>query len=241
MEKGFIVLSRAIFDSAIWRDNPHVLKLFIYLLGVARYKKTPKKYPHFEVNRGEILTSLNDISEDNEYFENKIKKWSRSKVSRMLQVLEEQGYITKLSDTYGTHLSICNYDHYQTLGNYVSNSDETGVKRLCNGSEHNSKQDKQDKQVKKEKKYSFVSDIPESLLKDFLKIRTAKKAPLTKTAWNGIIREAKKAGITTEEAVIISVERNWQGFNADWINKTSDKNNDNSHIDNFLEGYENES
>ena len=51
---------------------------------------------------------------------------------------------------------------------------------------------------------------------DFLKIRKAKKAPLTETAITGIRREAEKAGLTMTQAVTVSVERNWQAFKADW-------------------------
>lgn len=58
--------------------------------------------------------------------------------------------------------------------------------------------------------------IDEQLGDDFLKIRKAKKAPITKTALEGIEREAKAAGISVVDAVRICVERNWQGFKADW-------------------------
>lgn len=51
---------------------------------------------------------------------------------------------------------------------------------------------------------------------DFLKIRKAKKAPLTQTAIAGIQREADKAGLTIAEAITACVECNWQGFNAGW-------------------------
>ncbi len=68
--------------------------------------------------------------------------------------------------------------------------------------------------------------IDGQLAKDFLKIRKAKKAPLTQTALDGLGREAALAGISVEDAVRICVERNWQGFKADWLNnsKTSASN-----------------
>ncbi len=150
-----MLLARVIQDSAIWRDDPHVLKLFVYLIMEARFDSKPKKYHGFEVNRGEVLTSLHRISEDNEYFKNTVKTWSRAKVSRMLSKLEEQGYIDKLSDTYGTHISIRNYETYQQPSLYVSDSDETVVKHPCNGSETVVKTSKKGKEgtikVKKDK------------------------------------------------------------------------------------------
>lgn len=144
----YFLLSRNIFDSAIWRDDPHILKLFVYLLGNARHSNTPKKYPHVVIKRGEIVRSLSQISEDNEYLcNNSIKRWSRGKVSRMLKMLEKQEYISIASDTYGTHLSITNYDTYQTPNNYTSNTSDTAsntsdTARGINKNEYNGKNEK---------------------------------------------------------------------------------------------------
>lgn len=68
--------------------------------------------------------------------------------------------------------------------------------------------------------------VDEQLADDFLKARKAKKAPLTKTVLDGIEREAEAAGISVAEAVRICVERNWQGFKAEWLtnSKTSSSN-----------------
>lgn len=152
--EGCFFLARQILDSAIWRDDPHVLKLFIYLLGKARHKEEPKKYPGFEIKRGELVTSLSQIADDNEFYNRTIKKWSRAKVSRMLQLLKEQEYIKILADTYGTHISICNYERFQNLDNYKADSNETQVKRKRNASETQvsiNNNDIKDKKGKKEK------------------------------------------------------------------------------------------
>jgi hypothetical protein len=133
MKNGYFLLSRNIFESAIWRDDPHILKLFIYLIGKSRHSKVPKKYPRVLIKQGELVTSLSQISEDNEYIWNKgIRSWSRSKVSRMLETLEKQGYIKVMTDTYGTHISICNYKTYQNPKSYKSNSYETTLQQPCN-------------------------------------------------------------------------------------------------------------
>ena len=52
--------------------------------------------------------------------------------------------------------------------------------------------------------------------KDWLKVRNAKRAPLTDTALDDLKREAGKAGISVAEAVAICARRSWQGFNASW-------------------------
>ncbi|MDH2997206.1 hypothetical protein A1D22_05910 [Pasteurellaceae bacterium LFhippo2] len=58
--------------------------------------------------------------------------------------------------------------------------------------------------------------ITEQLAEDFIAHRKAKRATITKTALDGFQREADKAGISVQQAVAISIERNWQGFKADW-------------------------
>ena len=58
-----------------------------------------------------------------------------------------------------------------------------------------------------------VSDL---VIQDFIAHRKNKKAEITMTALNGIIREAGKANISLERALTISIERNWVSFNASW-------------------------
>jgi hypothetical protein len=51
---------------------------------------------------------------------------------------------------------------------------------------------------------------------DFLLHRKSKKAPITETVIKGLEREAKKACISLEQAITITIERNWIGFKAEW-------------------------
>lgn len=59
-------------------------------------------------------------------------------------------------------------------------------------------------------------DVPEDVWRDFLAVRKAKRSPLTPKAFEGIEREAKKAGLSIAEALNICIERGWQGFQASW-------------------------
>jgi uncharacterized protein YdaU (DUF1376 family) len=75
---------------------------------------------------------------------------------------------------------------------------------------------------KKEKKGApdgavSIPDVDPNVVADFLKIRKAKRAPLTDTALAGIQREAAKAGVTLEQALRTCCERGWSGFKADWV------------------------
>lgn len=73
------------------------------------------------------------------------------------------------------------------------------------------------------KRLEYIPPIPSELLSDYLKVRKAKKAgELTKTAFEGIEREAKLAELSTEQAIKICCERGWVGFKSEWI-KTEEK------------------
>jgi len=61
------------------------------------------------------------------------------------------------------------------------------------------------------------SGVSDSVWADFLKIRKAKRAPMTDTALEGIRREAAKAGMTLADALAMCCTRGWQGFEAKWL------------------------
>jgi hypothetical protein len=59
--------------------------------------------------------------------------------------------------------------------------------------------------------------------RDFIKLRNAKKSPITQTALRGIEREAKKAGIDLQQALEVCCERGWASFKAEWMHKDQPK------------------
>ena len=60
-------------------------------------------------------------------------------------------------------------------------------------------------------------DVDPDTWTDFLAMRKAKRAPLTKTGLSGIQREADKARMTLQDALQLCCARGWQGFNAGWL------------------------
>lgn len=77
------------------------------------------------------------------------------------------------------------------------------------------------------KKVNFFADIPKSLVFDYLQVRKAKRAPpVSKTVYDGLVRESALAGITIEQAITICCERNWVGFKADWYIQQKPKTHD---------------
>lgn len=72
------------------------------------------------------------------------------------------------------------------------------------------------------KKALIENGCNEQLAEDYIALRTRKKAPSTKTAFDGIVREAEKfigarPGATFADVITIMVERNWVGFDAKWV------------------------
>ena len=59
--------------------------------------------------------------------------------------------------------------------------------------------------------------VSEQVWQDFQTLRRAKKAPLTSSALSKIDKEAGKAGILLEAALIECCARGWTGFKADWM------------------------
>jgi len=61
--------------------------------------------------------------------------------------------------------------------------------------------------------------VDEQVAIDFLELRKRKKAPLTNTAFQGLQREAEKAGVSISEALATCAARGWTGLNAEWLTK----------------------
>jgi uncharacterized protein YdaU (DUF1376 family) len=75
---------------------------------------------------------------------------------------------------------------------------------------------------KEQEKATIVADpllgVNETIARDFRKLRSTQKAPITETAIAGIRREATKAGLSLDDALAMCCERTWRGFKADCIN-----------------------
>lgn len=61
---------------------------------------------------------------------------------------------------------------------------------------------------------------------DWLRLRKAKKAPVTDTALRQIQREADKAGMSLQRALEVCCNRGWTGFRAEWVEQARGKDID---------------
>lgn len=63
----------------------------------------------------------------------------------------------------------------------------------------------------------IADGVSETAVRDWATIRKAKKLSATQTAFEGLLREVAKAGITLQAAVTECCERGWGGFKAEWL------------------------
>ena len=91
---GYVLLARKLQDSPIWSKDHHHLRLWIYFLLEARWKKEPIVIGNVQVGRGQLLKSYRRISRDNSWTENRaVKQWSTSRVKRMLGWFTQNGMV----------------------------------------------------------------------------------------------------------------------------------------------------
>lgn len=80
--------------------------------------------------------------------------------------------------------------------------------------------------------------VGEQVAKDYLALRKAKRAPLTRTALAGLIREFHKAGLTVDAGLHKCIEKGWQGFKADWLANENGRNHGTSNGGGRPRGFE---
>lgn len=75
----------------------------------------------------------------------------------------------------------------------------------------------------RDKPLSCPDGVTNEVWDGFLKVRKAKKAPVTEAALAGIQREARKAGWSLNAALTECCARGWAGFKADWVKTDAEK------------------
>jgi hypothetical protein len=177
----FFKLDRKIFNSNIWLQ-PVELRLFIYLIGQARFHEKPNtkyKKKGVIINRGQYLRSYRNLQKDLEYMENNaVKKYPLSRIKRAIDRLKKQGSLKTEETTLGTLFTIVNYCQYQ--GSYKNerearNADGTGLERRWNNTK-NVKNDKNEKnkdivlQIKIGEIYNSIPDDWLELFRNYINI-----------------------------------------------------------------------
>jgi uncharacterized protein YdaU (DUF1376 family) len=109
-------------------------------------------------------------------------------------------------------------DVEQVLNDYFVRTDHGWVNKQIEAAIEASKSKKQ---IKPEA--IKPDNVDANIWNDFIALRKTKNARLTETALNGIVREAKKANVTINDALSMCCSLGWQGFKADWVKDTKKK------------------
>lgn len=93
---------------------------------------------------------------------------------------------------------------------------------------NNASQNKRKRAEKKaselQDKFSFKDElmalgVEKQVAEDWMKVRRTKKATDTLTAFNKLKTQINLSGASANDCIVMAVEHNWQGFNAEWYNK----------------------
>lgn len=217
---GWIKLHRSLSDHWL-ASNPDSLSVWVHLLLLANHAETKRQIngSFLSVLPGQIVTSRKSLSEKTGVQE--------SKVERILRRLESEQQITQRGLSKFRVISIVNWCSYQA--DEQESEQQMNSRRTADEQQVNTPEEcKEWKECKEEKSSSktlrrnwlkeLVSQgVAEAHAKDWLAVRKLKKASNTDTAMDAVKAEAKKAGISFGEAVMIAAENSWAGFKASWL------------------------
>lgn len=67
---------------------------------------------------------------------------------------------------------------------------------------------------------------------DWMMVRNKKKATNSETAFNNIVLQIEKSGLSANECIKLAAANSWHGFNANWIKNETYTQNNTSGFDN---------
>ena len=204
--KTYIKLYRKVMDNAIFLELPYDRwHAFEFLILKAR------RFPTVTILKGKpIKLEVGQLICGEDKLASKWG-WSRGKVKRYLDMLENLGMIKKNGTPYGTLITVENYTKYQGECLYSDTTDDTtdGTSLDTTGGtsdgthKKNVKKDKNVKNVKKDI-YIGVPDELKTAFMEFAEMREAKKKPImTENTVTRILNRLEKFASSTDEKIAI--------------------------------------
>lgn len=204
--KTYIKLYRKVMDNAIFLELPYDRwHAFEFLILKAR------RFPTVTILKGKpIKLEVGQLICGEEKLAVKWG-WSRGKVKRYLDMLENLGMIKKNGTPYGTLITIENYTKYQGECSYSDTSLDTTHGTSLDTSDDTSdgthkknvKKEKKEKNVKKDI-YIGVPDEIKTAFMEFAEMREAKKKPImTENTVTRILNRLEKFASSTDEKIAI--------------------------------------
>lgn len=199
-EKGWIKLHRKILDCWIWNDKPYDKArawIDLLLLAMHRDKKLLLDNEVVVISRGSFMTSIVKLSER--------WGWSRCKVIRYLELLENEQMLNTKRTPKGTLVTIVKYEDYQ-ISDFNNDTTLDTTDDTTNETPNNTTGDTQKKNIKnvKNKKNNNSMSISDAnaLFEELWKLYPRKKG-------KGQISDAKKKKLLQvgREQMIRAIER----------------------------------
>lgn len=208
MATGWIKLHRDLL-SWEWYQDINTKVLFIHLLLKANHE--PKRWKGIMVERGQLVAGLPTLSQETGL--------SVQSVRTALKHLKKTREVSRKSNSQFSVITICNYDLFQ--GGEVS----TNSPPIAEQQSTNNKQEVKKLRTKeinpKDRVFNFFESlkakgVEEQVAKDWMLVRSKKKAANTQTAFNGLTTQIEKSGKPWGEIITMCCERSWVGFKAEW-------------------------
>jgi hypothetical protein len=220
LSRGCVLLARSLDESDIFQ-NEKWLKVFIWCLIQANHKgkNVPVNIGRAKtsvwVDRGQFIFGRNKAAEK--------LGMSPSTVRNIMQKLVDFNNLDMQKDTHFSIVTVCDYDFYQTFENYKGQAKGQPMdsQRTADGQpEDTTKTPKTPISPKTPKEIiTKPENVTDQTWSDWLSHRKEKKAKVTETVLKGFIKQAELAGLSLEETIKESINRNWIGFKADWYLK----------------------
>ena len=177
-----------------------------------------------------------------EYFEINNGYWVHRKIIKVLQKVHEVSAVQRVKalkrfrHNNEENADLCQKvsdNGYKKLPLTITDENSNPMKSIDSG--HATAMPGQCQPITNNQKPNLYIYIPENVSKDvwedFVILRKSKKAKITKTVVNRLVKEAEKANWSVEEVLKEMCLRNWTGFKAEWVTngeKYGTKNNYNS-------------
>ena len=194
-------------------------------------KLTPKNWDNFQhyKHRSPPWIKLHrNLLDDMHYQRLPIASKALAPMLWLLASESSDGVINRTPEEIAFRLRMSEKDVLSAIKPLIDNGFFTDADNMLADCLQDATTEKRQSRVEKEreKETDTPDGVSPSVFKDYLAVRKAKKSPWTPTALEGLQREAKKAGKTLEEVMRICCEKNWVGFNPEWLKtevKTQDK------------------
>lgn len=224
-----------------WYGDTNVVRIFLHCLLKANYQD--RQWKGITIGRGQFVTGREILAKETGL--------TIQQVRTALDKLKSTGEITiKVTNKYSI-VTICNYETYQCceaesnqqINRQITNKQPANNQQITTTTEYIDNTDIQTKESntkvlpKKGATFSMkeqlISDgLDKELVEAYMLVRRNKRAPDSIIAYQGLTREAEKAGVSIEAAITECVERNWVGFKAEWYNRDNNRNNGSNQHDN---------